>query len=822
MRNYVKAYGQQLFSNGYLPVRIRPWSKIPVLKNWVNRAVSNWEQPQTMTSAEGLGLLCGTGENPVCILDFDIPDEEVSREIRDRVVCEYPELMEAICRVGKAPKFSLIVRADSEGWCKASTAKFSRSGLPKAQDPTCSQLEVLGAGQQSVVYNIHPATGREYVFEYPCAAAEFFVSGIRTPLNTPAMNLPVVSRETVSAIMTMVTEEFERLGMKPVNGRRDGTPLAAASEDPEESAERRKPLGMSLEQIKATFEELQWDWETYDSWLDGGMRIHFETQGSKDGLRLWNTLSSGAANYGGAEVCAAKWQSFHRFAGSVRTMQPLVRRTGLLDAFMLPLNEEGMRRRALSYFGNRLWFVGSGAMLKPYLFDENTRKWETERGESAVFTELHEEVFGRRLTEEKRLADEEWAEQIEKFQRKFGNNLYVQTMRMYNILKRDTSLGCSASVFNADHTRFAVKNGVINLTAYAEGRLDEVLEENRPELKMTYSGNAEYDPEATCPLWDKCMSEWFVDNPEIIPYIYRILGSALTGDPQDDVFVFMVGEGNNGKTCFSKALRNLFGGYATSADSSTIVGFAKAASSSARPDLKALIGRRFVVISETDPGDVLKASDVKRVSGREAVSARGLYEEQSTFKPSFILFVGTNYEPDIRSDDNGVWRRIKILPFTVDFDRDPRFKGKKNRNLDNELADPRELSGILNRVLEGYRDYVKCGGLNEPKIVTTAGKQYRTEQDTLAEWWDYALVEDTDRKAALPLSELYDSYRATVYRWGVSPLTKRGFFKAMERHAENVCPKSIVRKNRGKVLKGYRLAGPADRDDIEDIFEEAD
>lgn len=121
------------------------------------------------------------------------------------------------------------------------------------------------------------------------------------------------------------------------------------------------------------------------------------------------------------------------------------------------------------------------------------------------------------------------------------------------------------------------------------------------------------------------------------------------------------GTGANGKSTFLNTLQTLFGDYACSTGTET---FMKKTSEQSN-DLARLKGTRLVTTTEVEQGKALSESLIKQITGGDEITARFLYGEFFSFKPTFKIYMATNHKPKIRGADNGIWRRIKMIPFTV-------------------------------------------------------------------------------------------------------------------------------------------------------------
>jgi putative DNA primase/helicase len=132
------------------------------------------------------------------------------------------------------------------------------------------------------------------------------------------------------------------------------------------------------------------------------------------------------------------------------------------------------------------------------------------------------------------------------------------------------------------------------------------------------------------------------------------------------IIIFCVGTGANGKSIFGNVVSAIMGQYSTAAPSS-ILAARRVDDHSARSDLAMLHGARIVSINELPGGMMLDENVAKQLAGREPISARFLYKEHFTFLPRFTPWVRTNHRPIIKGTDNGIWRRLVIVPFRRTF-----------------------------------------------------------------------------------------------------------------------------------------------------------
>ena len=277
-----------------------------------------------------------------------------------------------------------------------------------------------------------------------------------------------------------------------------------------------------------------------------------------------------------------------------------------------------------------------------------------------------------------------------------------------------------------------VRNGVVDL------RTGELLEPD-PEMRVTKACACDYNPKAVAPVWDQTLFDVFNGDTDVVEFFHRLMGYTIMGEPRHEIMVIPYGNGSNGKSTVFGAVRKVLGDYARAADASTFVTDRAAAGQSggaAREDLVRLKGARFVFVSEPDENSELREGAIKSMSGVDPVSARMPYGRDSVeFVPSWVTVMPTNHKPIVKGTDNGIWRRLMLIPFTRNFDSDPNVKKDVYRNAKLEA----EAEGILAWAVQGALAYQR-DGLKTNGTVTHARDEYKKQMDILAEWLDTQCV----------------------------------------------------------------------------------
>lgn len=280
-------------------------------------------------------------------------------------------------------------------------------------------------------------------------------------------------------------------------------------------------------------------------------------------------------------------------------------------------------------------------------------------------------------------------------------------------------------------------NGTVDLKAGE-------LRPHRREDLLTKMAGAKYDPAAATPAWEAFL-ERVLPGEELRGFVQRGAGYSATGDTSEQVMFINHGAGANGKSTFQEALAMALGEYAMRAPTEMLM---MKRSGGVPNDVARLKGARFVAASETEEGRRLAESLVKDLTGQDTISARFMRAEFFDFKPSHKLWISTNHKPEIRGTDNAIWRRIRLVPWSVVVP-----PAERDRKLPEKLR--AEAAGILSWIVRGCLDWCRAG-LGEPEEVRDATAEYRAEQDVLAGFLEDCCV--LRPEAWVKFADLYEAY----------------------------------------------------------------
>lgn len=774
MTSYIRDYGPEIAA-AYPVCAITPGDKRPIGKDWINRPLSPEVCANFPNENAGVGIICGKGDKPCYAFDADIMGDTKCAEAM-RTAIEEALGQSALYRVGSAPKFLVPVRGTEAGWKKAVTPWYEKGGLR-------SRVEFLGDGQQFVALAIHPTTSQPY---------QWFGAPLMGQVIDPPELLPEVTAEKVQEILDKACKVFEEFGWVRADG---GTEVKGTSEVTAEELTPQYPMGCSIDEARTWLKDFPGA-DDYETWLKVGMALHFEfahRENADEALALWDEWSSKSDHYKGFDDLRYRWSTFGAKSGlsvTMRWLQFEYQKRNYDEAG--ELTESGRAARFATYFRGTLRFA------------IDTGKWYQWNG--LVWRELYPteilalvhysltDLLRADLEEMSRGMDDKGKADLRRFY--LSMQQAPRISRVEAIARQKSILWIRGSDFDANPKYFAVRNGVIDLENLA-------FVPPKPEMMCSRCAGTSYEERAECPTWEKTVLEIFNGDTEMAKYVQRYFGYAMLGTPTEEIMGIFHGNGCNGKSTMVNVLRDLFGeyGHTASADLLTSIGSSRTSAGGARADLVALRGKRFVVVSEIDQRARMQESMMKALVSQDEISARGLYQAGvSTFRPSWVVTMLTNYMPRIDGGDDGVWRRIHAVPFDRDFDKDPTVT-KDTRRAEKLRA---ELPGILNWLLEGVRQY-RLQGMTLPTKVEDERREYRGSNDVLGEWLAERCVFDKD--SFVPTSEAWASWESFSKANGVDhAINDKGkLSRALKRKGIPSKPKALPEGRITRCYLGIRL-----------------
>ena len=342
-------------------------------------------------------------------------------------------------------------------------------------------------------------------------------------------------------------------------------------------------------------------------------------------------------------------------------------------------------------------------------------------------------------------------------------------------------LPCKADTLDANPLLVGCPGGVIDLSTCT-------MRPHTREDRITKVIGCDFDPSARAPTWERFIGEVFGGDAELIRYVQTLTGYILSGHRGHHLLPVFYGTGANGKSTFLGTLQDLMGDYAGTSPAGLLV---SSGANEHPTGIASLKGRRLVTVSETGEGGRLAETQVKLLTGGDRITARLMRQDFFEFEPTHMLILQTNHKPRVTGTDEGIWRRVKLVPFTVTIPPERR---------DPELGDKllAELPGVLAWVVQGWRNYQREGFM-EPRAVKAATAEYRSDSDHVGAFLSERCILGPEHTC--PTAVLYGAYTAWCDEAGERPLSKRALGARLAERGEL----AQVRTNSARLWQGIAV-----------------
>jgi len=302
----------------------------------------------------------------------------------------------------------------------------------------------------------------------------------------------------------------------------------------------------------------------------------------------------------------------------------------------------------------------------------------------------------------------------------------------------DKRVAVTSEAFDQNDSLLNFRNGTLNL------HTGELSAHRQTDL-ITKLVPVDYNSSALAPRWDRFLREVFEPHPDLPEWLQRAIGYSLTADVREHCFFLMLGSGRNGKGVFINTLKELFSSYAHQAD---FRAFQPKYGDGPLDAIANFKGSRIVIASEGREGSCFDEALMKALTGGDPIRARRLHENSFEIKPTFKIWLASNYRPQIRGTDPGIWSRVRLIPFEAS------FAGREDRSLQETLRS--EAPGIIAWAVEGALRWREEGLEPLPEAVRAATESYRSESDALGRF----LAEGVERGEMFSVGarELYRAY----------------------------------------------------------------
>ncbi|MDS4000005.1 phage/plasmid primase, P4 family [Staphylococcus capitis] len=396
-------------------------------------------------------------------------------------------------------------------------------------------------------------------------------------------------------------------------------------------------------------------------------------------------------------------------------------------------DDTGNADRFIDRYGNLYKY--SYIANKFYIYDGMKWKVDDKGSIRKLIDEMIESIKNEKVLHSEDVTEEEAREFFQKYYKKTRGTQAKKNI-MNELMHRRPA---TPDEFDKDDMLLNVANGYIDLTSRELYKHDI----NKMFSQIT---NTDYTEKMQPAVWLDFLNDIFAGDQKVIRYIQKALGYSLTGSTREQIMFILFGKGRNGKSIFVEVISEILGDYSNNMQAKSLM---VKKNDNVNTDIARLSKARFVTSSEPNEGFRFDEGLIKQLTGGDKVTARFLYAEEFEYTPKFKIWVSTNHKPIIRGTDDGIWRRLVLIPFDVQIPEE-----KVDKDLKYKLL--REAPAILNWMAEGAYMWMQ-EGLAMPEKLKEAVQKYRNEMDTLGQF-----IEDcckVDKNSSEKVSNLHQAYK---------------------------------------------------------------
>ena len=379
---------------------------------------------------------------------------------------------------------------------------------------------------------------------------------------------------------------------------------------------------------------------------------------------------------------------------------------------------------------------------KWYVF--NKHRWEKDEGQrlrmaiSKDLFELYSAKQSQYLSESQHYEPSD--ENHEKFQRKIKKIAEIciklkKTNDKNNIMREAMEI-----FFDQDFTKnidsnpylLCFTNGVFDFKSkqFRDGYPQDYITKTTGIPYMTYNSDKSGE------IGNEIMTfmEQLFPKTELCRYMWDHLASVLIGIKKEHAFNIYRGSGSNGKSILTDLMSQCLGDYKGTVPI-TLVTDKRSSIGGATPEVMQLKGVRYAVMQEPSKDAIINEGIMKELTGGDPLLGRALYCDSEIFIPQFSLVVCTNALFEIKSNDDGTWRRMKLVDFLAKFisegethTDDTKYVFTKDKSLKEKLPKwaPVFISMLIKRACETDGEVKDC------QEVVAASCKYRQSQDAIS------------------------------------------------------------------------------------------
>ena len=525
---------------------------------------------------------------------------------------------------------------------------------------------------------------------------------------------------------------------------------------------------------------------TRGKWLDVGQVLVSITEGHTDGLMMWIDLTERGGVFT-EDDCASEWNGLPNRLYTIRSLSHMAatdsptRHKEYVDMLIRKKMENSLfdekpselsvsRVVEAKYDGKFIssdskrdsWYTFNGT----YYYSDDGKNGSTEL-RKIIHTEILEEysqyhidlceMAKKELNPEEKSRFETRAIKCKAIITALGKvkfaSAIVDMMRLWYDDKKFWKM------HDEKRGLIGFENGVMDLELgiFREGRPDDYI-----TLSAGYNYPVDISEDDDIVIATKEFLAKVLPIESVRLYFMDALSRIPAGGNRDKVFLVMTGGTNGGKSATLLLLEHALGGYAGKFPRESGIQSRGNSSSSARPELARVRGKKAMVMQELTQESNFNVGWIKEVTGNDSFFARNIYEKGSEIKPQFILLLFCNTPPNIPNHDEAFCERLRLIPFVSRFvKKDLAPKTKKEQREQHIFPADRQLNDKLEEMGPAFmylliKRYLETKGqdLVEPKEVLASIDEYKSQNDVIQQFVDQRIVQDEDAELSLGIAYL--------------------------------------------------------------------
>lgn len=361
----------------------------------------------------------------------------------------------------------------------------------------------------------------------------------------------------------------------------------------------------------------------------------------------------------------------------------------------------------------------------------------------------------------------------------------------------------------------------VTLIGFENGIYDLVKEEfrdGRPDDYVTLSTKVDYVKwNDKNPYYSKIMGFFsqVITNVDVRKYFMVVLSTCVSGETKEEKFYVFTGSGSNGKSLTNDLMKLALGDYYMPCDIS-IITRKRGDSNGTSPEKVRMRGKRCGVFQEADEGEKVNVGVMKELTGGDTILIRDLYKgsaDMLELKPQMKYFLTCNKLPAVPANDDGTWRRLRVIDFNSKFKDNPDPTKPNEFLIDTTLKQKIQewAPSFASLLIHIYcTQYKSMKYLKEPTEVMTSTNQYKMENDFFTEYVHERITKVNDPKKCLKMEPLWTDFKAWYNtNYGGKMLPKKTEF------VKNIATASCLGPVGKKGFEGYIFNGEVDNEESE-------